>query len=185
LLLSPRLPLLFQGEEYGETNPFPYFCDFHNPELVEAVRKGRADEFRHFHRPKPPPDPVAPETRAMAVLSWAWDDPNRAALRRLYRDLLRFRRDEPGLRDFRPPVTHLLDAGDVLEFSRGEGGERLRIVFNLSGQERALPVELAAEGPIFRSEIAEYGADADAGDLRFTHLLPHEFQVFRQGEQGR
>jgi maltooligosyltrehalose trehalohydrolase len=172
--------MLFQGEEYGETNPFPYFCDYHDPDLVEAVRKGRAEEFKHFNRTEPPPDPVSGETREMAVLSWSWDDPKQASLRRLYHDLIRLRRTEPGLRDYRFPTTHLLDSADVLDFSRGDGADRLRLVFNLSREERALPVELATERPIFRSESPEYGAERGAGGGRFTGLRPFEFQVFRQ-----
>ena len=42
LLLSPATPMLFMGEEYGETRPFPFFCSFSDPGLVEAVRRGRA-----------------------------------------------------------------------------------------------------------------------------------------------
>ena len=48
LLLAPRLPLLFMGEEYGESNPFPFFCDYESPELIDAVRKGRKAEFAYF-----------------------------------------------------------------------------------------------------------------------------------------
>ncbi len=42
VLLSPFTPLLFMGEEYGETAPFPYFVDHQDPGLLEAVRRGRA-----------------------------------------------------------------------------------------------------------------------------------------------
>ena len=45
VLLSPGVPLLFMGEEYGETAPFPYFVDHGDPDLLEAVRQGRAQEF--------------------------------------------------------------------------------------------------------------------------------------------
>ncbi|MGI8724584.1 MAG: malto-oligosyltrehalose trehalohydrolase [Methyloceanibacter sp.] len=45
LLLSPQIPLLYMGEEYGETRPFFFFTDFHG-ELADAVRKGRRAEFR-------------------------------------------------------------------------------------------------------------------------------------------
>ena len=47
LLLSPFIPLLFMGEEWGSERPFLFFTD-HNPELAELVRKGRREEFRHF-----------------------------------------------------------------------------------------------------------------------------------------
>ena len=47
-LLAPNIPLLFMGEEYGETAPFQYFTDHGDPALVEAVRKGRRAEFASF-----------------------------------------------------------------------------------------------------------------------------------------
>jgi maltooligosyltrehalose trehalohydrolase len=46
LLLSPHIPLLFMGEEYGEERPFQFFTDFKG-DLAEAVRKGRNEEFRN------------------------------------------------------------------------------------------------------------------------------------------
>ena len=46
LLLAPYLPLLFMGEEYGEENPFPFFCSFRGADLSNAVRDGRIREFR-------------------------------------------------------------------------------------------------------------------------------------------
>jgi maltooligosyltrehalose trehalohydrolase len=48
VLLSPYLPLLFMGEEYGETAPFLYFIDHGDPSLIEAVREGRKREFAAF-----------------------------------------------------------------------------------------------------------------------------------------
>ena len=46
VLLAPYVPLLFMGEEYGETAPFPYFTSHGDPALVEAVRRGRARGVR-------------------------------------------------------------------------------------------------------------------------------------------
>ena len=51
LLLSPYVPLLFMGEEYGEAAPFPFFTSHSDPALVEAVRRGRAQEFEAFRWP--------------------------------------------------------------------------------------------------------------------------------------
>ncbi len=45
VLTSPFVPLLFMGEEYGETAPFQYFVSHGDPDLVEAVRQGRREEF--------------------------------------------------------------------------------------------------------------------------------------------
>jgi maltooligosyltrehalose trehalohydrolase len=47
MLLSPQIPLLFMGEEWGETKPFLFFTDHHG-ELAEMVREGRRREFTAF-----------------------------------------------------------------------------------------------------------------------------------------
>ena len=52
-LLSPFVPMLFMGEEYGETAPFQYFTSHGDPELVEAVRRGRREEFAAFGWERP------------------------------------------------------------------------------------------------------------------------------------
>ncbi len=66
-LLLPQVPMLFMGEEWEATQPFPYFCDFHG-ELADQVRQGRKDEFASFPEFKDPkkrdtiPDPLAEST---------------------------------------------------------------------------------------------------------------------------
>lgn len=57
VLLSPFIPLLFMGEEYGETTPFLYFVSHSDAGLIEAVRAGRAKEFAAFTWQGEPPDP--------------------------------------------------------------------------------------------------------------------------------
>ncbi|WP_084103568.1 malto-oligosyltrehalose trehalohydrolase [Demequina sp. NBRC 110056] len=44
ILLSPFTPMLFMGEEYGETRPFMFFTD-HDEPLGSAVSEGRMSEF--------------------------------------------------------------------------------------------------------------------------------------------
>jgi maltooligosyltrehalose trehalohydrolase len=61
VLLSPNIPLLFMGEEYGETAPFLYFIDHSDPQLIEAVREGRRREFAAFGWSEVP-DPYDLET---------------------------------------------------------------------------------------------------------------------------
>src|SRR2546427_467826 len=46
VLLSPQVPLLFMGEEHADDAPFPFFTSHAGAELIEAVRRGRAEEFR-------------------------------------------------------------------------------------------------------------------------------------------
>jgi malto-oligosyltrehalose trehalohydrolase len=75
LLLSPHIPLLFMGEEWGETRPFYYFTDFRG-ELGRAVREGRRNEFRRWRsfqdeaRRKLIPDPNAESTFQASKLDW-------------------------------------------------------------------------------------------------------------------
>jgi maltooligosyltrehalose trehalohydrolase len=61
VLLGSGTPLLFMGEEYGETRPFLYFTSHTDPALARAVTEGRRSE--HIAAPGgDPPDPQAPET---------------------------------------------------------------------------------------------------------------------------
>jgi len=72
LLMTPQIPMLFMGEEWGETNPFLFFTD-HNDELANAVREGRRKEFAHFAAFTHPetrekiPDPNATQTFLKSV----------------------------------------------------------------------------------------------------------------------
>ena len=80
-LLAPQIPMLFMGEEWAAAQPFPFFCDF-GPELADAVRNGRREEFARFPEFRDPkmreriPDPMAEETFASAKLGWG--DPGRS-----------------------------------------------------------------------------------------------------------
>ena len=75
LLLSPHIPLLFMGEEYGETHPFLFFTDFHG-DLAKAVREGRAKEFQGHDgfEDEKVPDPNAKKTFEMSKLDWQKPD---------------------------------------------------------------------------------------------------------------
>ena len=48
LLFAPQTPLLFMGEEYGETRPFQFFTDHDDPAIADATREGRRKEFATF-----------------------------------------------------------------------------------------------------------------------------------------
>ena len=103
LLTSPFVPLLFQGEEWAASSPFPYFTDHGDPRLGDAVREGRRREFAAFGwRPEEIPDPQAAETFSRAVLDWTElaRSPHADVLA-WYRALLRLRREQPALRDGR------------------------------------------------------------------------------------
>ena len=91
LLLAPQIPLLFMGEEYGESRPFQFFTDHPDPEIARATREGRAREFADFaaFAGREIPDPQAPETFERSKLDPAAGDDD---LRERYRVLLAARR---------------------------------------------------------------------------------------------
>jgi maltooligosyltrehalose trehalohydrolase len=89
VLFGPLTPLLFQGEEWGETAPFRYFTDHVDPYLAEATREGRRREFAHFAGFQGEvPDPQAPESFELSRLTPAEPE-------ELYVRLLRLRRELP------------------------------------------------------------------------------------------
>jgi maltooligosyltrehalose trehalohydrolase len=98
-LLLPQIPMLFMGEEWGASTPFPYFSDFHGS-LADAVRKGRCESLSKLD-PKPSeeelrraPDPQSPETFRSAKLLWhERSEVEHAPWVDLYASLLRVRRE--------------------------------------------------------------------------------------------
>ena len=114
LLLSPCVPLLFMGEEYGEERPFPFFCSFADPVIIEAVQRGRRREFAEveFQWRVEIPDPQDPAhvRRRQARLGLAGGFAA-MQLRQLYRDLLLARRRWPALCDRRHTAARVLRGG--------------------------------------------------------------------------
>ncbi|MBV8528672.1 MAG: malto-oligosyltrehalose trehalohydrolase [Candidatus Dormibacteraeota bacterium] len=99
-LLSPFVPLLFQGEEWAASTPFQYFTDFGDSALRRAVSAGRRREFIAFGwDPAQVPDPEDPATFTRSVLRWDETcEGEHASMLRWYRDLIALRRATPGLR---------------------------------------------------------------------------------------
>jgi maltooligosyltrehalose trehalohydrolase len=98
LFAAPALPLLFMGEEYGETSPFQFFTSYLDPALVEAVRRGRAAEFARFGWEGKIPDPSEPATFLRSRLSHPLAGaPRHRELRDYYRQWLSLRRSHPAL----------------------------------------------------------------------------------------
>jgi maltooligosyltrehalose trehalohydrolase len=133
LILSPGLPLLFMGEEYGEVAPFAYFVDHEDPVLLDAVRRGRAAE--HAHDPGGPlPDPGDPATFTAAVLRRdRCNGPLQSDLWRLYRDLIALRRREPALHNSSRENTVAHAEGSIVTLTRTHGDTSVAAFFNLSG----------------------------------------------------
>lgn len=107
LLLSPFVPLLFMGEEYGEEAPFLYFVDHSDADLVAAVRKGRRQEFQAFNWHDTPPDPQDPDTMRKSRLNLRLRDQGKhGMLFRFYKELIRIRKTLPALQH---PDKHAIE----------------------------------------------------------------------------
>lgn len=99
VLLSPYVPLLFMGEEYGETAPFQYFVSHSDPAVIDAVRKGRSEEFANFQWAGEVPDPQDEGTFLTSKLRWDMrNEGDHRALLDFYGELLRLRRENRVLR---------------------------------------------------------------------------------------
>ncbi|HEY9621349.1 MAG TPA: malto-oligosyltrehalose trehalohydrolase [Crinalium sp.] len=99
LFLSPNVPLLFMGEEYGEDAPFLYFVSHTDPDLIEAVRAGRRKEFAAFHLEGEYSDPESVETFKRSQLNWAKrQEGKHKVLLELYQHLIQLRRSIPALK---------------------------------------------------------------------------------------
>jgi maltooligosyltrehalose trehalohydrolase len=187
LLLAPHVPLIFMGEEYGETRPFPYFCSFDDLEIIEKTRIGRRDEFVALGSEDMVPDSLAPQTFESAKLSWAWPEGSQhACLRRLYYDLLAIRRFWLPLDESQASDSCLVeswhDASPVLRLVRKMATHQrtteLTAFFNLSRQPQSLEeIDHPSAKLLLGSEESRFGGARGPKDS-MNALLPFEFWVF-------
>lgn len=177
-LLSPYLPLLFMGEEYGETAPFPYFISHSDPALIEAVRRGRREEFTAFRWAGEPPDPQDEATFLRAKLDHTLRsrDPHRA-LRAFTRELLRVRREVPALSHLTREALEAqgLEEDGVLVLRRGSAGEAAVAVFHFGDAAAAIALPLPVGRWVKRLDSAEapWGGPGSA----LPERLPSDGQV--------
>ena len=162
LLLSPHIPLLFMGDEYGETRPFLFFTDFQG-ELADAVRKGRCAEFRNnkvfaeAYAQDRVPDPNAKETFERCVLA-----PAQSPRLDLVKRLIAARKTHviPHLKDIGGHAGAVVWAsGDAFSVEwRFKDSGALTLTANLSDRPAASPVKGTA--PFF-TQPSNIDANAD------------------------
>lgn len=99
ILLSPYLPMLFMGEEYGEKAPFYFFSDYSDPEIIRGL-SSRQQQFAAFNFEGEPRDPQPEETFIASRLNWDHRTKDEhAALLEWHRQLIALRRTHPLLKD--------------------------------------------------------------------------------------
>ncbi len=144
-LLSPYVPLLFMGEEYGDPAPFQYFVSHSDPGTIDAVRKGRGEEFASFEWSGDLPDPQSDETFLRSKLHWELRTQGKhRVLLDFYRELLRLRREVPALARLNKHAQKvaLLREENVIFIERREGKSQVIVLlyFGEGSRKVDLPV---------------------------------------------
>jgi maltooligosyltrehalose trehalohydrolase len=123
VLLSPFIPMIFQGEEWAASSPFQYFADHEDPEMARLVREGRKREFAPFGWAlESIPNPEARETFERSKLKWdETDHGEHAEMLEWYRELIRLRRRTPSLNAAEPGQTSVSydEQGKTVSMVRG------------------------------------------------------------------
>jgi maltooligosyltrehalose trehalohydrolase len=168
LCASPLTPMLYMGEEYGETAPFLYFTSHPEPELADAVRTGRREEFASFaaFSGTEIPDPQDPATFERSRLQWSLADSNAGRRRRaLWQHLLRLRREEPALGNGRRDLVDVLlvHTGRLAVIRRDPDGADVLVTANLSDDDWALDLP-DARWRLLLDTAAEREGAAPAGE---------------------
>jgi len=178
LFVTPAVPLLFMGEEYGETAPFQYFTSFIDRELSQAVRRGRAAEFSRFAWTRPIPDPDAPTTFVASRLNHALAAaPRHRELYQYYRRWLELRSTHPALGAAHKERTRsILDAaGEILTVTRSAPtGESLVLTANLTSTPRPLAAPTTRGRRLLDSADPRFGGSSSAAPLGPFQVLLDE-----------
>lgn len=143
-LLSRFTPLLFMGEEYGETAAFQYFTSHGDADLADAVRRGRRADFASFKWAAEVPDPQDEATFLKSKLNHELvkEDPHKT-LWQLYQTLLRFRREKQLTREGQWSVTEF-QPGRALLVLRASGSSHLAMLFHFGEQPATLEMRWPA-----------------------------------------
>ena len=160
IMASPFVPMLFMGEEYGETAPFLFFEDFSDPTLIEGVRAGRKAD--HAFGGEEPPDPHARASFEASKLRWPQAEaPEGRAILAYYKQLIALKRSgELGPRS----MAAVAVTGDPITQVITVQTPHTLTVMNFSGdaQAHAVPAGwvtvLASVEPAVAGGVAPYGA---------------------------
>ena len=172
IICSPFVPLLFMGEEWASSSPFPYFAGPRNDELDDAVRRGRIEEFVAFGwDPEDVLDPIATSTFDSAHLRWEeiYEGEHRE-MQTWYRSLIALRRTRPELCDPRPSST----AVDEHDFEHAvvvwRGDTAIAINIDTS------PIHLSLDGESYRRVLLASDTSVQLTDDGVV-LPPHSVAI--------
>lgn len=161
-LLSPHVPMLFMGEEYGEKNCFQYFISHTDEDLVEMVREGRKKEFSYFDWQGEVPDPQAVVTFNQCKLSWN-PDKEGSKLLEYYMYLIRFRKERSAMQGKERGSLNVLGVYEhLIAFERIHEKDYLLIILHFGDTQTEFPMAMPfAVRKIFDSSSARWNGPGD------------------------
>ncbi|WP_198171575.1 malto-oligosyltrehalose trehalohydrolase [Mucilaginibacter aquatilis] len=187
VLTSPYLPMLFMGEEWAETNRFMYFVSHTDPELAEAVRKGRKEEFAAFHAQGEAPDPMSEETYENSKLQWnSLSNDKHKLMLNFYRELIALRKSLPPLSKLsRKETKAVADTATNTLTLTCKNGDKTAIVlmnFSLNIQTLYLPATSSSWTKQFDSADVKWNGPHAAPSSLITEapvqLQPESFIIY-------
>ncbi len=194
-ILSPFLPLIFMGEEFAATSPFYYFVSHSDPGLIQAVRKGRREEFASFDWRVNPPDPNDPGTfECSRLIRDSSNDVRAEALRSYYKELIKLRFEVPALARLEKTgiATCCSQDGRLLTIWRTAPGNRVLILLNFGQHQKNIEVESGGSKwkKLLDSSDSEWGGGGQTmpeyvqENEKHMIIQPYNFCIYSEVQLG-
>jgi maltooligosyltrehalose trehalohydrolase len=175
VMVSPYIPMLFMGEEWGDISPFQYFVSHSDKDLIEAVRKGRKAEFEAFLAQGEAPDPQSKETFERSKLNWSsLSEPQNQTMLNYYKALMTLRKSLPALSDLnrKNMSVKFNEQQQTLQLHRWHQNQHAYCFMNFSKQSQPLnPIQGTKE--VFNSSLAAFGT-AEASSSNQEQIIQPE-----------
>ncbi len=145
VLISPYIPFLFMGEEYGEESPFLYFVSHSDENLIEAIRKDKQQEFKIFEGRGEFQDPQSPESFQKCKLNWEKQTAGKhKILWEWHQHLIKLRRTIPALKKLDKTSLEVssIEAEKILFLRRWTDDSQIFCILNFNKQQVAFTVAL-------------------------------------------
>jgi maltooligosyltrehalose trehalohydrolase len=173
VMCSPFIPMLFMGEEWGETNPFLYFVSHTDQELNMLVRKGRKAEFAAFHNQGEAPDPDKEETFLNSKIQWDLLNVEvHHTLFKYYKRLIELRKTYPALHSSNRKNIDVFayEPENSLLLKRWEGTQTIFCLMNFSKDQQTLtmPEETGILMPLLSSADSKWNGPNRSEDTNTT-----------------
>ena len=197
VLVSPYVPLLFMGEEWGETNPFFYFASHSEAGIGEAIKKGRQEEFGSSQSAGDVPDPNTKATYDQAKVQWNLPatEPHQTLLR-YYQTLIALRQQLPALHNLNRQQLEVTACDDeqTLLLHRWHEDQHVLCLMNFSNQPQSVTLTILGESvpwqklldsadPQWHPENGVSSASETVSDAQPIMLQPESLVIYANGHE--